>query len=85
VRCLQLATSLEGISNVLLSVQDSGTGIPLGDRERIFDPFFTTKPTGMGLGLAICHTVVQNHGGKLRLAKSDSRGSIFEVALPAGL
>jgi signal transduction histidine kinase len=85
VRYLQLATSLEGISNVLLSVQDSGTGIPLGDQERIFDPFFTTKPTGMGLGLAICHTVVQNHGGKLRLAKSDSRGSIFEVALPAGL
>jgi K+-sensing histidine kinase KdpD len=39
----------------------------------------------MGLGLAICHAVVQNHGGKLRLAKSDSQGSIFEVALPAGL
>jgi signal transduction histidine kinase len=67
-----------------LSVQDSGIGISLEDKERIFDPFFTTKPAGMGLGLAICRTVVENHEGKLRLAKSDCHGSIFEVVMPIG-
>jgi len=83
-RLLRLAARRDGNSTVLLSAQDSGAGIPLQERDRIFDPFFTTKPAGMGLGLAICRTVVENHGGKLRLAKSDSRGSIFEIILPAG-
>jgi signal transduction histidine kinase len=83
-RRLRLTTSFDGHSTVLLTVQDSGPGIHLEDRERIFDPFFTTKSGGMGLGLAICFTVVENHGGKLRLVKSDSDGSIFEVAIPVG-
>jgi signal transduction histidine kinase len=83
-RCLRLTTSFDGHSTVFLSVQDSGPGIPVEDRERIFDPFFTTKSGGMGLGLAICLTVVENHGGKLRLVKSDSDGSIFELAIPVG-
>jgi len=83
-RSLHLATGLEGNSIVLLSVKDSGGGIPSEDQDRIFEPFFTTKAAGMGLGLAICRTIVEDHGGKLRLAKSDSRGSIFEIALPVG-
>jgi signal transduction histidine kinase len=82
-RLLQLGARLEG-NETVLSVGDSGVGIAPGDHDRIFEPFFTTKPAGMGLGLAICRTVVENHGGKLRLAKSDSRGSIFEIAMPAG-
>jgi signal transduction histidine kinase len=83
-RRLRLTASFDGHASLLLSVQDSGPGIPVKDRERIFDPFFTTKSDGMGLGLAICLTVVANHGGKLRLVKSDSDGSIFEVAMPVG-
>jgi signal transduction histidine kinase len=83
-RRLRLTTSVGGHSTVLLSVQDSGPGIPVEDRQRIFDPFFTTKSGGMGLGLAICSTVVERHGGKLRLVKSDSDGSIFELAIPVG-
>jgi signal transduction histidine kinase len=82
-RRLRLTTSFDGHSTVWLSVQDSGPGIPAEDRERIFDPFFTTKSGGMGLGLAICSTVVENHEGKLRLVKSDSEGSIFELTIPA--
>ena len=81
-RRLRLKASLDGHSTVLMSVEDSGPGIPAEDRERIFDPLFTTKAGGMGLGLAISSTLVANHGGKLRLAKSDSDGSIFELALP---
>src|SRR5882757_7485507 len=75
-RRLRLKSSFDGQSTVLMSVQDSGPGISAADRERIFDPFFTTKPGGMGLGLAISSTLVANHGGKLRLVKSDSDGSI---------
>jgi signal transduction histidine kinase len=81
-RRLRLATSLNGHSSVLLSVQDTGPGINTEQSERVFEPFFTTKPTGMGLGLAICQTIVQDHGGSLRLAKTDLDGCIFEMTLP---
>ncbi len=83
-RLLRLTTSFDGHSTVSLSVQDSGPGIPVEDRERIFDPFFTTKSDGTGLGLAISSTLVANYGGKLRLVRSDSDGSIFELAIPVG-
>jgi signal transduction histidine kinase len=83
-RRLQLKTSFDGKSTVLMSIQDSGPGISAEDQERIFNPFFTTKPGGMGLGLAISSTLVANHGGKLTLLKSGSDGSIFELAIPVG-
>jgi signal transduction histidine kinase len=83
-RRLRLKTNFDGQSNVLMSVQDSGPGISAEDRQRIFDPFFTTKHGGMGLGLAISSTLVANHGGKLRLAKSDPEGSTFELEMPVG-
>jgi len=83
-RLLHLATRLEGDSIVLLSIQDSGSGMLFEAQHRIFEPFFTTKVAGMGLGLAICRTIIEDHGGKLRLARSDYRGSIFEITLPAG-
>ncbi len=81
-RRLRLATSLNGHSSILLSVQDTGPGITAEQPEYIFEPFFTTKPTGMGLGLAICRTIVQDHGGSLRLAKTGLDGSVFEMTLP---
>jgi signal transduction histidine kinase len=81
-RRLRLTTSFDGHSNVLLSVQDSGPGIPVEDQERIFDPFFSTKRGGTGLGLAISFTVIAKQGGNLRLVKSDSGGSIFEIEIP---
>jgi signal transduction histidine kinase len=79
---LCLATDFGGDSSVLLTVQDTGPGITTEHSERIFEPFFTTKPTGMGLGLPICRTVIEDHGGSLRLAKTDSVGCMFEIALP---
>ena len=81
-RRLRLAMDLDGDSSVLLTVQDTGPGITTERPERIFEPFFTTKPTGMGLGLPICQTIIQDHGGSLRLAKTDSGGCTFEITLP---
>jgi signal transduction histidine kinase len=81
-RRLWLETSFDGQSAVLMSIQDTGPGISAEDQKRMFDPFFTTKSGGMGLGLAISSTLVTDCGGKLRLVKSDSDGSIFELALP---
>ena len=83
-RRLRLTTSFDGRSTVSMSVQDSGPGISAEDRKRIFEPFFTTKSDGMGLGLAISSTLVANCGGKLKLVKSDSDGSVFELAIPVG-
>ena len=81
-RHLRVVTQLDRNSSVLLSLEDSGPGISEADRQRIFDPFFTTKPTGTGLGLSICQTIIEDHGGELRLAKTDSHGSVFEISLP---
>jgi C4-dicarboxylate-specific signal transduction histidine kinase len=81
-RRLRLVTGFNGKSDVSIYIQDSGPGIAMEDSDRIFDPFFTTKRTGMGLGLAICRTIVEGHGGELRVAKTDSRGSCFELILP---
>jgi len=81
-RHLRVVTQLDRNSSVLLSLEDSGPGISEADRQRIFDPFFTTKPTGTGLGLSICQTIIEDHGGQLRLAKADSHGSVFEISLP---
>lgn len=69
-------------SLVSLCVRDSGPGISEYDRDGIFEPFYTTKPNGMGLGLAICRTIIEEHGGALRLAETHSHGSMFEVVLP---
>ena len=81
-RRLRLTTSLNGHSSVLLSVQDAGPGIATENSDRVFEPFFTTKPSGMGLGLSICQTIAQDHGGSLRLAKTDVEGCVFELMLP---
>jgi signal transduction histidine kinase len=83
-KTLRLVTRRNGTSVLSLSVQDSGPGIAPDDRDRIFDPFFTTKPTGTGLGLSICRTIIEDHGGDLRLTRTDSHGSDFEIALPIG-
>lgn len=70
---------------MIVAVEDSGSGISLEDRERIFEPFYTTKPEGKGtgLGLAISHTIVQDHGGSLRATESGHGGARFEMRLPA--
>lgn len=64
------------------SVADCGPGIPEEVRQRLFTPFFTTKEEGMGLGLSLCRTVVEQHGGQLLYASRAPRGTIFRFTLP---
>ncbi len=68
---------------VRLTVADSGPGISAEQIYRIFEPFFSTKVRGIGLGLAICRAIVDNHGGKLRVSSTPGDGSRFSVTVPA--
>jgi signal transduction histidine kinase len=81
-RRLRIATGFHGNLGVAVYVQDSGPGISPDQQDRIFEPFFTTKPSGTGLGLSICRTISEDHGGALRLSKTDARGTSFELVLP---
>jgi signal transduction histidine kinase/CheY-like chemotaxis protein/ligand-binding sensor protein len=72
-------------SQVILEVADSGPGIPQDVQRRIFDPFFTTKPQGegSGLGLPLCRSIVEGHGGSIHLVSAPGRGTTVSVILPA--
>jgi C4-dicarboxylate-specific signal transduction histidine kinase len=83
-RLLRVRTEIHEFSSVLLTVEDTGTGIDLENISRIFDAFFTTKSHGMGMGLSICRSIVENHGGRLWVSSGRPHGSIFHVLLPIG-
>ena len=71
---------------VIVSVQDSGEGIPPEIQSKVFEPFFTTKEVGKGtgLGLSIVYEIVKNHGGDLELSSRPGQGATFTVRLPLG-
>jgi signal transduction histidine kinase len=83
-RELSISTERRAAGGVLVALRDSGPGIDPKHRERLFDSFFTTKPGGIGLGLAICRSIVDAHGGRLWAAANEPRGAAFQFALPAG-
>jgi two-component system sensor kinase FixL len=68
---------------VQVSVRDQGRGIALDDMQHLFEPFFTTKPQGMGLGLAICRTIINAHNGQLWAANNANCGASFYFTLPS--
>lgn len=82
-RQLSVQTRVSGGDDVEIAVVDSGRGISPDDLERILDPFVSTKPHGMGLGLTICRTIVEAHGGRLWATNNEERGATMHVALPA--
>jgi signal transduction histidine kinase len=85
VRLLRIRTDfIQERSGIIVTVEDSGPGIDSRDRGRIFEPFFSTKSTGTGIGLAICQSIVESHGGHIRVSDNHPRGAIFHVALPGG-
>ncbi len=71
-----------GLKWAVVEIADSGVGIPVADLQRIFIPFFTTKPTGHGVGLALAHRVITQHGGTLAATNSPEGGAVFTVRLP---
>jgi len=81
-RTLRVRSKPFNSAGVALSVQDSGTGIDPEHAERIFDAFFTTKNNGMGMGLAICRSIVEAHGGTLSVSPGVPYGSVFHIVLP---
>jgi C4-dicarboxylate-specific signal transduction histidine kinase len=82
-RRLEVRTRVEGKDRVLLSVTDRGAGMDEEARRRLFEPFFTTKPGGLGMGLAICRSIVEAHGGQISAFEGATRGITLEFWLPA--
>jgi C4-dicarboxylate-specific signal transduction histidine kinase len=82
-RKLLVQTARDKSGDVLIEVRDSGVGIASENLERIFDAFYTTKPDGMGMGLSICRTIIEAHGGRLWAESNDDRGAALRFTLPA--
>ena len=80
-RQLTLDSNING-AEISITVTDTGTGIEPSNVDRIFEPFFTTKGEGMGLGLSICRSIVEAHGGRLLASSHKSGGTIFHMTLP---
>lgn len=70
----------DGMASV--AVADSGIGVPAQDLDRLFDLFFTTKPDGTGMGLPICKSIIEAHGGRLSAESDGCRGSVFRFTIP---
>ena len=65
-----------------MAVRDTGPGIDLEHIERVFETFYTTKQSGMGMGLSICRSIIEAHGGRLWAEANELRGAIFQFTLP---
>jgi PAS domain S-box-containing protein len=81
-RELQITTRSTNSQSVLVLIADSGPGLASTNYERLFDAFYTTKPTGLGMGLPICRTIIEAHGGQLWAAANVPRGAVFQFTVP---
>jgi len=82
-RSLRIASGLNPESTeMLITIEDTGSGINKQAQDRIFEPFFTTKSSGTGIGLTICRSIIDSHGGSLRASANNPHGTILEVVLP---
>lgn len=81
-RLVIVGSRLAADGDVLIWVRDHGVGLDRDTADKIFDPFFTTKAKGMGMGLAICRSIVEAHGGRLSASSAEPHGALFEFTLP---
>jgi two-component system sensor kinase FixL len=82
-REIVLATRLAPPDGVEIAVADSGPGLDPEVARRLFQPFVTTKPGGIGIGLSICRSIVEAHGGQIGFANKATAGAVFRFTLPA--
>jgi C4-dicarboxylate-specific signal transduction histidine kinase len=80
-RRLMIRSYLDG-GQVFVAVKDSGTGFTAESRDRLFQAFFSTKPRGLGMGLSICRSIIEAHGGRLSASANEDHGAAFQFALP---
>jgi PAS domain S-box-containing protein len=81
-RHIDIATSIEDKEDVEVRITDSGAGVDEDNIENIFNPFYTTKTQGMGLGLSVCHSIIENHGGRIWVENCSGGGAKFSFRLP---
>ena len=81
-RRLLIGTGQEASGGVLVSVRDSGPGLDVEDLSRLFDAFYTTKPGGMGMGLSICRSIIEAHGGRIWASRNVGPGATLQFTLP---
>jgi len=81
-RELRIRTEQDGPGGVLVAVQDTGPGLKPESLDRLFDAFYTTKPGGMGMGLSICRSIIEAHGGRLWATRNQPQGAVFQFTLP---
>lgn len=82
LRELTVVSSTDTSDRAVVAVGDSGPGLTAEHRDRVFDAFHTTKPNGLGMGLAICRTIIESHEGSIWVTPNEPRGAIFRFALP---
>jgi PAS domain S-box-containing protein len=83
-RELLISSRKDASSRVIVAVQDSGPGLTHEGFDRLFNPFYTTKPDGMGMGLSICRSIVEAHGGRVWASRADASGISIQFSLPVG-
>jgi signal transduction histidine kinase len=81
-RELRISTKKDTSNGVLVAVEDTGPGLDPKSVDRVFDAFYTTKPKGMGMGLPICRSIIEAHGGRLWAGPNEPRGAVFQFTLP---
>lgn len=78
-----VVTTAQDHQSAVIEVRDTGTGLPTSNLQKIFIPFFTTKPTGHGVGLALTHRIITEHGGTLTAANAAGGGAVFTIKIPS--
>jgi signal transduction histidine kinase len=81
-RDLHLSTVNIASEGTLVAVRDSGSGLSKDHLSRLFEPYYTTKPDGLGMGLPICRSIIEAHGGRIWAAPNEPRGAVFQFTLP---
>jgi two-component system sensor kinase FixL len=84
VRCLALRTAPDGKGLIEVTIEDTGSGISDAIAGQLFQPFVTSKQNGMGIGLSICRTIIEAHGGRIWFESRANGGTAFHFTVPSG-